>query len=128
MKEIAKNLILLVEDDESIRTDLSALLEMEGFKVYAAENGQAAVKLLESAPLNPSLILLDIMMPVMDGWQFREAQLQMHEASSIPVIVMTADGHASEKATRMNAQGFIQKPIHSIDSFLKTIQRFSKAS
>jgi CheY-like chemotaxis protein len=66
------------------------------------------------------------MMPIMDGWQFREAQLKIADLATIPVVVMTADGQASEKAARMNAQGFIQKPIHSIESFLKTVQRFSQ--
>jgi CheY-like chemotaxis protein len=125
VRECIQNLILLVEDDQSIRSDLSELLRMEGYEVDVAENGAAAVRLLEKASQNPSLIILDIMMPVMDGWEFREAQLKMEEASSIPVIVMTADGSAAEKASKMNVQGYIQKPIHSINALLKTIQQFS---
>jgi CheY-like chemotaxis protein len=128
VKETAKNLILLVEDDQSIRKDLCSLLELEGYEVYAAEHGQAAVTILESTTKIPALIILDIMMPIMDGWKFREAQLLMHDASAIPVVVMTADGHAAEKATKMNAQGFIQKPIQSIESFLETVNRFSSVS
>ena len=125
MREATRNLILLVEDDPSIRSDLSILLEMEGFEVYSAENGEVAVGVLNSAAKTPSLIILDIMMPVMDGWQFRDAQLKIESAATIPLVVMTADGHAAEKAMKMNAQGFIQKPIHSIDSFLETVNRFS---
>ena len=112
MKETAKNLILLVEDDLSIRKDLCSLLE--GYEVFSAEHGQAAVS------------ILDIMMPVMDGWKFREAQLQMQEVSAIPAVVMTADGQAAEKATKMKVQGFIQKPTQSSESFLKTVNRFSR--
>ncbi len=128
MKEVSKNLIMLVEDDHAIRTDLSMLLEMEGFEVTSAENGAVAVDILKTSQKNPALIILDIMMPVMDGWQFREEQMKIETASSIPVVVMTADGRAADKAKQMKAQGFVQKPIHRIDAFLKTITQYLKAS
>ena len=128
MKDTSRKLILIVEDDQSIRTDLTSLLEMEGYEICSASNGAEALRLLHAVPENPSLIILDIMMPVMDGWGFRAEQLKQETMAVIPVVVMTADGHAAEKASQMKAQGFVQKPIHSIDSFLKVIQRFSSVA
>lgn len=126
MDETLKKLIMIVEDDDSIRNDLGLILEMEGYEVCTAANGQEGLNVLKETKKVPSLIILDIMMPVMDGWTFRTEQLKLEGAANVPVIVMTADGHASEKATKMNAHGFIQKPIHSLDSFLETIVRFCK--
>ena len=127
MKQVAPDTILIVEDDSDIRTFLSALLELEGFKIRQAANGHEGLKDLESEPTLPSLIILDLMMPVMDGWKFRENQIAHPEASSIPVVLMTAEGHAPEKAAKMGAQGCIQKPVN-IEHLLKTIHKFARAS
>lgn len=127
MRNVARDTILIIEDDLAIRTYLSMLLELEGFQIRQASNGQEGLNSLEKDKTLPSLIILDLMMPVMDGWQFRENQVADPEASSIPVVVMTADGHAPEKAAKMGAQGCIQKPLN-IDLLLKTVNKFAKAS
>jgi CheY-like chemotaxis protein len=119
--------ILLVEDDDAIRTDLSFILTSEGYSVVAKENGQKALEYLTGRELRPDLILLDVMMPVMDGWQFRQAQIQVPEFASIPLVVMTADGHAPQKAALMSAQGFVQKPI-DLDHLLDVVAQCSSES
>ncbi len=101
--------ILIIEDDHAIRGDLESLLKLEGYTALTAANGEIALKLMAESTQIPDVILLDIMMPVMDGWKFREAQVLLPRIASIPVLVMTADGHAPEKAEKMNANGFVKK-------------------
>ena len=83
--------ILVVDDDEDIRATLSDLLEDEGYVVVQAANGQDALDYLRGHP-PPSLVLLDLMMPIMDGYRFRAEQKNDQALGSIPVVVMTARG------------------------------------
>jgi two-component system chemotaxis response regulator CheY len=85
------NLILLVEDDFVLRGALSELLREDGFAVESAANGIEALQRLNRVP-RPALVLLDIMLPHMDGLTFRAAQLAMPSVASIPVIVISAVG------------------------------------
>jgi CheY-like chemotaxis protein len=102
--------VLLVEDDLSIRDMLHDLLEDEGYRVRSAGNGRDALACLRaSGPTR--LILLDLMMPVMDGWAFREAQRRDPALSHIPVIVLSADDALAEKALRMSAAAWLSKPF-----------------
>lgn len=82
--------ILVVEDDPAIRETIQAVLELEGYRVTSAENGQAALQLLEEQD-QPCLILLDLMMPVMNGWEFLEA-IRKKDAviSTVPIAVVSA--------------------------------------
>jgi CheY-like chemotaxis protein len=111
--------ILIVEDDESIRDTLWMFLEFEGYSVYTASNGQEGVNLLPTMP-DACLILLDLMMPVMDGWQFAEAIRLDSKLSSIPIVVITA---FSEKAASVRANGMLKKPVN-LDSLLKVVQQY----
>jgi CheY-like chemotaxis protein len=116
--------ILIVEDDRDIRKSLKRLLESEGYSVSSAENGQAALDHLSQAVDLPALIILDLMMPVMDGFQFREAQLKNERLSSVPVAIMTADGHLEEKKLRSAANAALKKPA-DIDSILSVVKQFA---
>ncbi len=87
--------LLVVDDDAGILTALSNLLEDEGYKVIAAENGKRGLELVE-AGLRPSAIILDLMMPVMDGWDFRAEQLRDPAIRETPVIVLTATGFSRQ--------------------------------
>ena len=69
----------------------------------------------------PSLILLDLMMPTMNGWEFRAEQLEDLRLASIPLVVLTGDGNASEKARVLRATSYIVKPVH-LDSLLAVVQ------
>ena len=85
--------ILLVDDDLPSREALSELLQLAGHRVVSAENGKVALERLRKND-GYCVILLDVMMPVMDGFEFRHRQLQDERLASIPVIVVTADGRA----------------------------------
>src|SRR5262245_11585058 len=101
--------VLLVEDDEDIRLDLAALLVEEGFSVTCAAHGGEALSLLRTGP-KPDVILLDLMMPTMDGWAFRAAQLADAALAPVPVLLLTASGGDPTRA--LGAVGCIRKPIN----------------
>lgn len=98
--------ILLVEDDGDLREAMLDTLEDAGYTVFSAPNGQEALSWLREAEHLPSLILLDLMMPVMDGWQFREAQRADPRVSNVPVVVLSAMG--SQPA--IDATDYLRKP------------------
>ncbi|TMA50397.1 MAG: response regulator [Deltaproteobacteria bacterium] len=114
--------VLIVEDDFDVRDALSQLLEFEGYMVAGAANGQEAIDHLRSTP-RPAAILLDLMMPVMDGFQFRSELMHDPTLASIPVIIISADASVAEKAARMGATAYLRKPIE-VDALLHTLERF----
>ena len=100
--------ILLIEDDVDIRAILKDALEWEGYRVYAVSNGREGLEILETTPA-PCLILLDLMMPVMNGWEFAEA-LETDEAyAGIPIVTLSA---FSDSEKKIRAVGSIKKPIN----------------
>jgi CheY-like chemotaxis protein len=116
--------ILVVEDDADILRSIVQVLEDEGYSVRAAENGRAALAALRAPGATaPCVILLDLMMPVMDGWAFRAEQLRDPTLAHIPVVLLTADGAAVEKAALMNVAGALRKPVELL-TLLSAIQRF----
>lgn len=115
--------ILVVEDDTSIRELLVELLESEGYAVASAVNGLEGLKYLQNET-NPDLILIDLMMPVMDGYSFRTEQLKNANWSKIPTVVMSAEANAKEKMKNFNITAFLSKPVE-LDTILKTVARFS---
>jgi CheY-like chemotaxis protein len=117
---MASNKILLVEDDADIRTTLKEVLELEGYEVVTAGNGKEAFETLQKMKDSPRLILLDLMMPIMNGWEFLEAQQATAVLASIPVVVVSAAG---DKAKSAKAQGFVKKPIE-VDGLLKMIKQY----
>ncbi|HVV48917.1 MAG TPA: response regulator [Polyangia bacterium] len=104
--------LLVVEDDETIRESLSELLRDEGATLQTASNGREALETLHAPPA-PDLILLDLMMPVMDGWEFRVAQRADQALAGIPLIAMSAD--RSAKASAIAADAYIGKPLDISD-------------
>lgn len=102
--------VLVVEDDAGIHDMLDVLLEDEGYIVAHAEHGQAALDYLHSNP-PPCCILLDLYMPVLDGWQFHSAQLRDPQLANIPVIVMSAVANALEPLAWFRAAGYLKKPF-----------------
>ena len=100
--------LLVVEDDEMIRDALTELLRDEGATVAAAVNGREALRGLRTDGA-PDLILLDLMMPVMDGWEFRVEQRADAGLSHIPIIAMSAD--MSAKARAIAADAYLRKPL-----------------
>lgn len=102
--------ILIVEDEQDIRESLREVLEDEGFEVKTAVNGKDALAKLESNECVPDLILLDLLMPVMNGLEFRKEQMTRKTHSGIPVVIMSADTATEQKASRANAK-FLKKPL-----------------
>lgn len=103
--------ILLVDDSIDLRIPMQRMLESEGFEVVCAENGEVALSVLRTARPLPDLILLDLMMPVMDGQTFRSEQMNDPKIANVPVIVLSASSSAKNEVTRMNVHGFLPKPI-----------------
>jgi two-component system, chemotaxis family, chemotaxis protein CheY len=113
--------ILLIDDDDELREAVALFLEGEGYDVVEARDGADALEQLRTAgPF--CLILLDLFMPRMDGWAFREAQRQDPDASAVPVIVVSADNAAPETAADLGAVGVLVKPI-SFDGLLSHVAR-----
>jgi CheY-like chemotaxis protein len=119
---VPKKPVLVIEDDTEIREALSDILSSEGYTVHTANNGQEGLDYLKTQRQKPGIIILDLMMPIMDGWHFRNHQLQDPDLAKIPVVIITADGNASQKAKAMNATAGLKKPI-DLDEFLETIQK-----
>jgi CheY-like chemotaxis protein len=101
--------VLVVEDHLDLREMLAILLESEGFEVATASNGAEALECLDQA--TPAVILLDLMMPVMTGDEFRERQLADARFAHVPVICMTAAHDGRERADRIHADEYFQKPV-----------------
>jgi CheY-like chemotaxis protein len=115
--------VLIVDDDLDIRDSLAEVLEIEGYRVAKAKNGREALRMLQTGQ-RPAVILLDLMMPVMNGWQFRAAQASDPTIATIPVVVLTADSNAREKAAEIGAQAFLRKPL-DLRTLLDTIGRWA---
>jgi CheY-like chemotaxis protein len=114
--------VLIVEDDLDTREMLGRFLELEGYKVETAENGKRALERLGSG-VGACVILLDLMMPVMDGWQFRQEQIRDASLADIPVIVVSAAGR--ERLERIHANAYLSKPV-DLDELLGCVTQFCR--
>jgi CheY-like chemotaxis protein len=110
--------VLVVEDDAGIRDMIEIILDSEGYEVVTATDGSMALELLEEEK-QPDLILLDMRMPVMDGWEFARRYAELPYPKP-PIVVVTAAQDASRRATEIAAQGFLSKPF-GIDELLTVI-------
>jgi CheY-like chemotaxis protein len=111
--------ILVVDDDDTIRESFASVLRDEGFSVAAARNGLEALSYLESHT-PPRVIVLDLMMPVMSGAEFRQKQLAEPRFAGIPVIVMSATERGGSIAKALHAAGFLSKPPH-LELLIETV-------
>jgi CheY-like chemotaxis protein len=115
-----KSEILIIDDDEGIIDVLTILLEDVGYKVGQALNGRSGLEYLKSHK-DTKLILLDLMMPVMNGYQFREHQQRDTSMASIPVIVLTAGTMDTERLEAMKVAAYVKKNF-DIDTLLEIIR------
>ena len=113
-------MILLIDDDQDIRETLTETLLLEGYEVTAASDGQEALNFMNNG-LRPSLILLDLMMPRMNGWKFLEVVKDEPEYAAIPVVVSTAMTRQSDSVR--SAAAFIKKPL-DLDSLLSFVKQY----
>jgi two-component system chemotaxis response regulator CheY len=115
--------ILVIDDDESIREVMEMILVDKGYHVrVAADGAEALQQLRDGAP--PDVILLDLMMPGMDGWTFYEALVQDPTLARIPVVAMSGDGRIQQKAASMGVTTHLSKPI-DLNELLGLVARFT---
>jgi CheY-like chemotaxis protein len=118
--------VLVVEDDEAIRTSLIDILTDEGHHVLSASNGEEGLEVLRNASPLPCLIILDLMMPVLDGLGFRKAQLEDSSISHVPTALFSADTNIRAKAEANSIQEFLRKPI-DLDQLFELINKYCKS-
>ncbi len=113
--------ILIVEDDASIGDVLRDVLEERGYRVLLAENGRVALERLRHC--TPRLVLLDLAMPVMDGWECRRALQRDPALARVPVVVLSAEQGLEQGLAALAVHGFLAKPF-ALGSLLATVSRF----
>lgn len=114
--------ILVIEDDPDVRSMISIMLNIEGYHVDTAENGREALEKLRGGA-DPDLILVDLMMPVMNGWQFRAEQVRDPDFAQIPAIVISGGDRVAEHTRALGATDYLRKPI-DLEVLLATVQRY----
>jgi two-component system chemotaxis response regulator CheY len=117
-----KGTLLIVEDDQEIRDALVDILTDEGYRVHAVENGKDALEYLGTAQELPSLIILDMMMPVMDGYEFLQRKAADGRISAIPTVLCSADGQIKQKAEKAGMGEWLRKPIE-LNTLLELAER-----
>ena len=116
-----KATILVIDDDDDIRAVLAMVLDEAGFRVVTAANGREALEHLREDP-QPDVILLDLMMPEMDGYQFRAEQQRDPALRAIPTLIVTA-GTVTSRVEALGAEAILRKPV-SLRRLVDTIRRF----
>ncbi len=111
--------VLVVDDDFDIRECISELLAAEGFDVHSASNGREGLDLLETA--HPGVVVLDLMMPVVNGWEFLEEQKRRPDVARVPVVVVTASDSTPDVAC------ILRKPI-DIDELFEAVESLADAA
>jgi CheY-like chemotaxis protein len=117
--------ILVVDDDPLIRSTVAELLADEGYRVYQAGDGAEALRAVQQVV--PNAIVLDLMMPVLDGWQFVDRLRSMPDWRDVPVVVMSATHALHESAERLHAMGVravLAKPF-DVDALIAIVQRYA---
>jgi CheY-like chemotaxis protein len=107
--------VLLVDDDEGARESLTELLEETGYSVLQADNGSTALRLLEEVKGRCDIIVLDLMMPTMNGWDFRRKQRGDPRFAGIPVLLMSSGAHIASVSAELEAADYMSKPVEIAD-------------
>jgi CheY-like chemotaxis protein len=125
MQAIPRPRVLLVEDDPGVQDVLAAALDADGYEVQLAGNGRAALDCL--AEWRPHLILLDLHMPLVDGWAFRRQQLATEEWRHIPVVVISATPNLRRPLDELRAAAILPKPFN-LDTALALVGSLTGAA
>ena len=112
---VAMTVVMLVDDDDGARESITELLEGTGYSVLQAENGSAAWRLLEDVKGRCVIIVLDLMMPMMNGWDFRRKQRGDSRFAGIPVLLMSAGAHIASVSAELEAADHVPKPVDIAD-------------
>ncbi|HMF39994.1 MAG TPA: response regulator [Polyangia bacterium] len=123
MQSSCSQIVLVIDDDRNVAEALMEVLESEGYEVQTADNGRSALNQLRGG-LRPCAILLDLMMPVMDGWDFRHEQMRDADLKEIPVVVISAAGFSADTVrAQFGGVEYLTKPFE-LTSFVTTVRRF----
>ena len=117
MRDVRDGVVLIVDDEPAILAAVCEILELEGYPVVTANHGLQALQLVEKS--RPSLVLLDMRMPILDGWGF--ARALKDRRLEVPIVVMTAAQNARQWAQDIGAQGFVSKPFE-FDELLEAVE------
>ncbi len=117
---MTRTTVLVVDDDAEIRQAIAELLEDEEYGVLLAANGKEALDLVTKG-LRPDVILLDVMMPVMDGWHFLSARLKHPDLVEVPIIIISAGQEAEREARNVGVFEVAKKPLH-VDDLIRRIE------
>ncbi len=117
--------VMIVDDDQAIREVMEELFEDEGYNVVTAANGEEALRVLRATTMHPRVILLDLNMPIMTGWEFRKVQKQDPLIASIPVVVFSADRGLLSSSNQLDAAAYLAKPL-DIVTLLDTVEQCVK--
>jgi CheY-like chemotaxis protein len=117
--------LMIVDDDDDLRDALADVMTAQGYEVAAFADARVALAALE-AGATPFLILLDLMMPGMSGWEFRAAQLENPTLALIPVVVVTAAGNVSDGARTLSSVEVLRKPF-ALEILLPLVARYAAA-
>jgi CheY-like chemotaxis protein len=117
-----RHFVLIVEDDDDARETLQMVLESSGYDVLTARNGREALEILRNHPDDVALILLDVLMPVMDGWQFLSERSHSEGLEDVPTVVLSG-AHPSNPISS-HAAACLLKPVDTAE-LLKTVRKYS---
>lgn len=120
-------IVMVIEDDQDIRESLLEVLEQNEYSPIGVSNGREAIDVLRAVPDKPCVILLDLMMPVMDGREFRELQLKDQALGAIPIVVLSAHADLKKATEGMHPAEALKKPV-AVDSLLEIVQRYAKVA
>jgi DNA-binding response OmpR family regulator len=119
---VCRKCILVVDDDQGIREMIQFVLDDEGYEVFTAPDGARALDQLDH--ISPDVILLDMKMPDMDGWEFSR-RYQERSNNQVPIVVLTAARDAGVWAAAIAAAGYLAKPFE-IDDLLRVVQEHAR--
>jgi CheY-like chemotaxis protein len=114
--------VLVVDDDRDVRESLGVLLGAEGYRVVEAADGDDALARLRTGE-EPCLILLDLMMPRKNGWEFRREQLRDPRLAAVPVVVLSAHDRVREQARELGVRDWLSKPV-DVDRLLGMVEAY----
>jgi two-component system chemotaxis response regulator CheY len=123
MTTTAAHPLLVVDDDDDIRESMIDFLQDHGYAPVGAANGKDALEKLGSGLPEPCVIIMDLMMPVMDGLTFRDQQLRNPDLARIPLIIVSAFREAAAVVQDMDCAGLVAKPL-DLDELLRVVREY----
>jgi two-component system, chemotaxis family, chemotaxis protein CheY len=123
MNMTTRRTILVVEDDQDVCESVCDSLLDAGYAVAKASNGEVALRALEAPNALPGLVLLDLMMPVIDGERFLKEMRKDPRLSTLPVVLLTADRRATDQAIALGANHGLRKPVH-LNDLIATVSKY----